>query len=69
LSDIRLVASDVDGTLTQNGKFSSDFISTLLDLSRLAKETCECPDPRLFLGRQRQFANLQKKSGILIFAF
>ena len=32
LSDIRLIASDVDGTLTQNGKFSSDFISTLLDL-------------------------------------
>ncbi len=32
LSDIRLIASDVDSTLTQNGKFSSDFISTLLDL-------------------------------------
>lgn len=32
LSDIRLISSDVDGTLTQNGKFSSDFISTLLDL-------------------------------------
>jgi HAD superfamily hydrolase (TIGR01484 family) len=32
LSDIHLIASDVDGTLTQNGKFSSDFISTLLDL-------------------------------------
>jgi HAD superfamily hydrolase (TIGR01484 family) len=32
LSDIRLIASDVDGTLTLNGKFSSDFISTLLDL-------------------------------------
>jgi HAD superfamily hydrolase (TIGR01484 family) len=32
LSDIRLIASDVDGTLTQNGKFSSNFISTLLDL-------------------------------------
>ena len=32
LSNIRLIASDVDGTLTQNGKFSSDFISTLLDL-------------------------------------
>jgi HAD superfamily hydrolase (TIGR01484 family) len=32
LSDIRLIASDVDGTLTKNGKFSSDFISTLLDL-------------------------------------
>jgi HAD superfamily hydrolase (TIGR01484 family) len=32
LSDIRLIASDVDGTLTQNGKFSSDFISTLLNL-------------------------------------
>jgi HAD superfamily hydrolase (TIGR01484 family) len=32
LSDIRLIASDVDGTLTQNGKFSADFISTLLDL-------------------------------------
>ena len=32
LSDIRFIASDVDGTLTQNGKFSSDFISTLLDL-------------------------------------
>ena len=32
LSDIRLIASDVDGTLTDNGKFSSDFISTLLDL-------------------------------------
>ncbi|ELS31557.1 MULTISPECIES: HAD family hydrolase [Pseudanabaena] len=32
LSDIRLIASDVDGTLTQDGKFSSDFISTLLDL-------------------------------------
>ncbi len=32
LSDIRLIASDVDGTLTHNGKFSSDFISTLLDL-------------------------------------
>jgi HAD superfamily hydrolase (TIGR01484 family) len=31
LSDIRLIASDVDGTLTQNGKFTSDFISTLLD--------------------------------------
>jgi len=31
-SDIRLIASDVDGTLTHNGKFSSDFISTLLDL-------------------------------------
>jgi hypothetical protein len=24
LSDIRLIASDVDGTLTQDGKFSSD---------------------------------------------
>ena len=32
LSDIRLIASDVDGTLTHNGKFSSDFISPLLDL-------------------------------------
>ena len=32
LSDIRLIASDVDGTLTDNGKFSSDLISTLLDL-------------------------------------
>jgi HAD superfamily hydrolase (TIGR01484 family) len=32
LSDIRLIASDVDGTLTLNGKFSSDFISTLLNL-------------------------------------
>jgi len=32
LSDIRLIASDVDGTLTQNGKFSSDFIPTLLNL-------------------------------------
>jgi hydroxymethylpyrimidine pyrophosphatase-like HAD family hydrolase len=32
LSDIHLIASDVDGTLTDNGKFSSDFISTLLDL-------------------------------------
>jgi HAD superfamily hydrolase (TIGR01484 family) len=32
LSDIRLIASDVDGTLTQDGKFSSDFISTLLNL-------------------------------------
>ena len=32
LSDIRLIASDVDGTLTLNGKFSSNFISTLLDL-------------------------------------
>jgi HAD superfamily hydrolase (TIGR01484 family) len=32
LSDIRLIASDVDGTLTHNGKFSSDFIATLLDL-------------------------------------
>jgi HAD superfamily hydrolase (TIGR01484 family) len=32
LSDIRLIASDVDGTLTENGKFSSDFISTLIDL-------------------------------------
>jgi HAD superfamily hydrolase (TIGR01484 family) len=32
LSNIRLIASDVDGTLTQNGKFSSNFISTLLDL-------------------------------------
>jgi HAD superfamily hydrolase (TIGR01484 family) len=32
LSDIRLIASDVDGTLTLDGKFSSDFISTLLDL-------------------------------------
>ena len=32
LSDIRLIASDVDGTLTDNGKFSSDFISTLLAL-------------------------------------
>ena len=32
LSDIRLIASDVDGTLTQTGKFSSEFISTLLDL-------------------------------------
>ena len=32
LSNIRLIASDVDGTLTDNGKFSSDFISTLLDL-------------------------------------
>jgi HAD superfamily hydrolase (TIGR01484 family) len=32
LSDIRLIASDVDGTLTHNVKFSSDFISTLLDL-------------------------------------
>jgi len=32
LSDIRLIASDVDGTLTHNGKFSIDFISTLLHL-------------------------------------
>ncbi len=32
LSNIRLIASDVDGTLTQNGKFSSDFISTLIDI-------------------------------------
>jgi HAD superfamily hydrolase (TIGR01484 family) len=32
LSDIHLIASDVDGTLTDNGKFSSDFILTLLDL-------------------------------------
>ncbi|MFN9019566.1 MAG: hypothetical protein ACK5XC_12095 [Pseudanabaena sp.] len=32
LSDIRLIASDVDGTLTHNGKFSSNFISTLIDL-------------------------------------
>ncbi|MEI6332838.1 MAG: HAD family hydrolase [Pseudanabaena sp. ELA645] len=32
LSDIRLIASDVDGTLTQNGKFSSNFIFTLLNL-------------------------------------
>jgi HAD superfamily hydrolase (TIGR01484 family) len=32
LSDIRLIASDVDGTLTKNRKFSSDFISTLIDL-------------------------------------
>ena len=32
LSDIRLISSDVDGTLTQNGKFSSNSISTLLDL-------------------------------------
>ncbi|MBD2179448.1 HAD family phosphatase [Pseudanabaena sp. FACHB-1998] len=32
LSDICLIASDVDGTLTQNSKFSSNFISTLLDL-------------------------------------
>ena len=32
LSDIRLIASDVDGTLTHNGKFSSDFLSPLLDL-------------------------------------
>ena len=32
LSDIHLIASDVDGTLTQNGKFSSNFISTLQDL-------------------------------------
>jgi hypothetical protein len=32
LSDIRLIDSDVDGTLTHNGKFSSDFISTLLNL-------------------------------------
>jgi HAD superfamily hydrolase (TIGR01484 family) len=31
LSDIRLIASDVDGTLTHNGKFSFDFISTLID--------------------------------------
>ena len=32
LSNIRLIASDVDGTLTHNGKFSTNFISTLLDL-------------------------------------
>jgi HAD superfamily hydrolase (TIGR01484 family) len=32
LSDIRLIASDVDGTLTQNSKFSSNFISTLINL-------------------------------------
>ncbi|GBO56826.1 haloacid dehalogenase-like hydrolase [Pseudanabaena sp. lw0831] len=32
LSDIRLIASDVDGTLTQNGKFVPNFIHTLLDL-------------------------------------
>ena len=32
-------------------------------VSRSAKETCECPDPRLFLGKQRQFANLQKSRG------
>ena len=37
LSDIRLIASDVDGTLTHNGKFSSDFISTLLDLQSESK--------------------------------
>ena len=29
LSDIRLIASDVDGTLTQNGKFVPDLIATL----------------------------------------
>ena len=29
LSDIRLIASDVDGTLTQNGKFVPDLITTL----------------------------------------
>ena len=38
------------------------------NVSRSAKETCKCLDPRLFLGKQRQFANSQKKSGILIFA-
>jgi HAD superfamily hydrolase (TIGR01484 family) len=32
LSNIRLIASDVDGTLTQNGKFVPNFIDTLLDL-------------------------------------
>jgi hydroxymethylpyrimidine pyrophosphatase-like HAD family hydrolase len=32
LSEIRLIGSDVEGTLTLDGKFSSDFISTLLDL-------------------------------------
>ena len=32
LSNIRLIASDVDGTLTQDGKFSTDFISALIDL-------------------------------------
>ncbi|PZU93168.1 MAG: HAD family hydrolase [Pseudanabaena sp.] len=32
LSDICLIASDIDGTLTHNGKFSSNFISTLLNL-------------------------------------
>ena len=32
LSNIHLIASDVDGTLTHKGKFSSEFISTLLDL-------------------------------------
>ncbi|BBC24487.1 HAD family hydrolase [Pseudanabaena sp. ABRG5-3] len=29
LSVIRLIASDVDGTLTENGKFNPDFIATL----------------------------------------
>ncbi|NMF60656.1 HAD family hydrolase [Pseudanabaena yagii] len=28
-ADIRLIASDVDGTLTQNGKFTAGFIATL----------------------------------------
>jgi len=40
-----------------------------IGLSRSAKETCKCPDPRLFLGKQRQLANLQKKSGILTVPF
>jgi hypothetical protein len=33
------------------------------------KETCKSPDSRFFLSKQRQFANLQKKSGILTYAF
>ncbi len=32
LLNIRLITSDVDSTLTQNEKFSSNFISTPLDL-------------------------------------
>jgi hypothetical protein len=33
------------------------------NISRSAKETCKCLDPRLFLGKQRQFANSQKSRG------
>jgi hypothetical protein len=42
----------------------SDRLSLRCEVLDKEKETCKSPDPRLFLSKQRQFVNSQKKSGI-----